>query len=177
MLRRVGDYSAPPYRVQGRGSSPEALGTPPRGASCSAADAAVSDAHSEVGLQLDHRVRSLLPFGHHRPPVAKLSPAHTLLCSHPSSSHAHPTPPSGLPGSCCGPTLPLPCDLTAPPSGHLVLWLAFWCEHAAPGLMRTCTSVGGPHAPGPPPSSPSKGRGRAGATPQALQVRRALSSW
>ena len=29
----------------------------------------------------------------------------------------------------------------------------------------------------PPMSPPSKGRGRAGATPQALQVRQALSSW
>lgn len=89
----------PPTRVQGGGSSPEALRTLPSGAPCSAADAAVSDTHSEVGLQLDHRVRPLLPSGHHRPPVAKLSPAHALLCSHPSSSHAHPTPPSRLPGS------------------------------------------------------------------------------
>ena len=169
MLRRVGDYTASPG-MQGGGSSPEALRTPPSSALCSAADAAVSDAHSEVGLQLDHRVRPLLPSGHHRPPFAKLS-------SHPSCSRAHPTRPSRLPGSCCDPTLPLPCDLMARPSGRYVLWLTFWCGCAAPGFMRTRASVDGPHGPGPPLSPPSKGRGRAGATPQALQVRQALSSW
>ena len=176
MLRRVGDYSAPPYRVQGRGSSPEALGTPPRGAPCSAADAAVSDAHSEVGLQLDHRVRSLLPFDHHRPPVAKLSPAHTLLCSHPSSSRAHPTPPSQLPGSCCDPTLPLPCDLMAPSSGFLsqlhVLWLTFWCGGDAPGLMRMHASVDGLHAPGSLLHPPAKGRGERAPPPRPCRYGR-----
>ena len=114
MLRRVGEHTAP-TGMQGGGSSPEALGTPPSSALCSAADAAVSDTHSEVGLQLDHRVRPLLPFGHHRPPVAKLSQAHErpLLCSHPSSSLAHPPL---LPGS-LGPavTPPSPCPMTSWP--------------------------------------------------------------
>uniref|UniRef100_A0A8B9Y500 Ig-like domain-containing protein n=1 Tax=Bos mutus grunniens TaxID=30521 RepID=A0A8B9Y500_BOSMU len=54
MLRRVGEHTAP-TGMQGGGSSPEALGTPPSSALCSAADAAMSDTHSEVGLQLDHR--------------------------------------------------------------------------------------------------------------------------
>uniref|UniRef100_A0A4W2CMI9 Ig-like domain-containing protein n=1 Tax=Bos indicus x Bos taurus TaxID=30522 RepID=A0A4W2CMI9_BOBOX len=149
---------------------PQSSSSPGADAQDQAIYAAVSDAHSEVGLQLDHRVRPLLPSGHHRPPFAKLS-------SHPSCSHAHPTRPSRLPGSCCDPTLPLPCDPMARPSGRYVLWLTFWCRGAAPGFMRTRASVDGPHGPGPPLSPPSKGHGRAGATPQALQVRQVLSSW
>ncbi|XP_040109713.1 leukocyte immunoglobulin-like receptor subfamily B member 4 [Oryx dammah] len=138
--------------------------------------AAVSDAHSEVGLQLDHRVRPLLPSGHHTPPVAKLSPAHASLCSHPSSSRAHPTPPSWPPGSCCDPTVPLPCDLTAPPSGCFSqlhgLWLTFWCGGAAPGLMRTRASVDGPHTPGPVLHPPAKSVGEWAPPPRPCRYSR-----
>ena len=167
VFRRVGDHTAPPGR-QGGGSSPEALRTLPSSAPCSAADAAVSDAHSEVGLQLDHQVRPLLLSGHHRPPVAKLSPAHTLLCSHPSSSHTLPTPPSQLPGSCCDPTLPLPWDGPCP-LADLLVWAC------SPRSHEDAYISGWPTCPRPPPSPPSKGQGRAGATPQALQVQRALT--
>ena len=112
----------------------------------------------------------MLLSGHHRPPVAKLSPAHGPLCSHPSSSHAHPTPPSRLPGSCCDPTLPLACDLMAPSSGCLsqlhVLWLTFWCGGEAPGLMRMHASVDGLHAPGSLLHPPAKGAGERAPPPR-----------
>uniref|UniRef100_A0A8B9Y2A8 Ig-like domain-containing protein n=1 Tax=Bos mutus grunniens TaxID=30521 RepID=A0A8B9Y2A8_BOSMU len=94
---------------------PQSSSSPATDSQDQAIYAAMSDTHSEVGLQLDHRVRPLLPFGHHRPPVAKLSQAHErpLLCSHPSSSLAHPPL---LPGS-LGPavTPPSPCPMTSWP--------------------------------------------------------------
>ena len=162
-----GPHSTP--QGAGRGLQPRGSRNPAQRCPCSAADAAVSDAHSEVGLQLDHQVRPLLPSGHHRPPVADLSPAPTSLCSRPQLQ-PHPPHSFPAPGSCCDPSLPLPCDLTAPPSGRLSqlcgLWLTFWCGGAAPGLMRTRASVDGPHAPRPLLHPPAKGAGERAPPPR-----------